>query len=107
MSSTIRRTLFALFACTASADAQSPAVNWDAWGGNAGAQKYSALADINRGNVTRLRIAWTWEAKEQPIAAGPGQRPARPGQFQASALAINDTLYFPTPYNRVIALDAS
>jgi quinoprotein glucose dehydrogenase len=83
------------------------AENWAAWGGDAGAQKYSALADVNRGNVGKLQVSWTWEAHEQPIPASPGQMPARPGQFQASPLAIDDTLYFPTPYNRVIALDAT
>jgi quinoprotein glucose dehydrogenase len=82
-------------------------VNWSAWGNDAGAQKYSPLADVNRANVAQLQVAWSWEAKEAPIAASPGQLPARPGQFQASPLAINDTLYFPTPFNRVIALDAT
>src|SRR5947207_4643277 len=103
----IRHAFFILCAYAATAAAQGSVVNWSAWGGDAAAQKYSILADINRGNVARLRVAWTWEAGEQPIAAGPGQRPARPGEFQASPLAINDTLYFPTPFNRVIALDAN
>ena len=94
--------LLVLGAATAGAQLS---VDWSAWGGDAGAQKYSSLADVHRGNVARLQIAWTWEAKESPIPASTGQLPARPGQFQASPLAINDTLYFPTPYNRVIALD--
>ena len=90
------------------ADGQRSAiVNWNAWGGDAGAQKYSSLADVNRDNVAKLAVAWSWEAHEQPIVAASGQLPARPGQFQASPLAINDTLFFPTPYNRVIALDAT
>ena len=86
---------------------RSAGVDWNAWGGDAGAQKYSSLTDVNRANVARLQVSWTWEAKESPIAPAPGQLPARPGQFQATPLAINDTLYFPTPYNRVIALDAT
>jgi quinoprotein glucose dehydrogenase len=81
-------------------------VNWSAWGNDAGAAKYSPLADVNRSNVGNLTVAWSWEAHETPIAAAPGQLPARPGQFQATPLAINDTLFFSTPYNRVIALDA-
>jgi quinoprotein glucose dehydrogenase len=81
-------------------------VGWGAWGGDPGAAKYSPLADINRDNVARLQVAWTWDANEQPIPEGPNQKAARPGQFQATPLAINDTLFFSTPYNRVIAMDA-
>src|SRR4051812_24402175 len=102
----IRRLIALSATCVATASAQR-SVNWGAWGGDAGAQKYSTLADVNRDNVAKLQVAWSWEAHEQPVTASPGQLPARPGQFQASPLAINDTLYFPTPYNRVIALDAS
>src|SRR4051795_4296405 len=59
----------------ARADAQRATsnVNWNAWGGDAGAQKYSALTEINRDNVTRLQIAWTWDAHEQPVTAAAGQ----------------------------------
>ena len=96
-----------ILVCCASAALAQRSVNWSAWGGDAGAQKYSSLADINRDNVSKLAVSWIWEAKEQPVPASPGQLPARPGQFQASPLAINDTVYFPTPYNRVIALDAA
>ena len=72
-------------------------VDWTAWGGDVGAQKYSPLADINRENVKRLQVAWSWDAREAPIVAAEGQLPARPGQFQATALAIHDTLIFSTP----------
>jgi quinoprotein glucose dehydrogenase len=102
----IRRVIVLAVACAATASGQR-SVDWGAWGGDAGAQKYSSLADVNRNNVATLQIAWTWEAHERPVPAAPGQLAARPGQFQASPLAVDDTLYFPTPYNRVIALDAS
>lgn len=82
-------------------------VDWPTYGGDPGGQKYSPLADVNRANVTTLKLAWSWDASEQPIAAAPGQLPARPGNFQATPLAINDTLIFPTPYNRVISVDAT
>jgi len=86
--------------------APSKGVDWTAWGGDAGAQKYSPLADINRDNVKGLQVAWTYDASEQPIPASDGQKAARAGQFQATALAIHDTLIFSTPYNRVIAMEA-
>ncbi len=82
-------------------------VDWPAYGNDAGGLKYSPLADVNRSNVTKLAVAFTWDAHEQPVRASDGQKAARPGQFEATPLAIHDTLFFPTPYNRVIALDAT
>jgi quinoprotein glucose dehydrogenase len=87
--------------------APSKGVNWSSPGGNAASEKYSPLADINRDNVSKLQLAWSWDANEKPIEASEGQKPARPGQFQATPIAINDTLIFSTPYNRVIAMDAN
>lgn len=95
----------------ANAFAQAPkaaaSVDWPAYGNDAGGLKYSPLADVNRSNVAKLDVAFTWEAHEHPIRASEGQKPARPGEFEATPLAIHDTLFFPTPYNRVIALDAT
>lgn len=81
-------------------------VDWPSYGNDAGGLKYSPLEDINRDNVAKLEIAFTWSANERNIPASEGQKAARPGQFQATPLAIHDTLFFPTAYNRVIALDA-
>jgi len=82
-------------------------VDWPTYGSDAGGLKYSPLADVNRSNVAKLAVAFTWEAHELAIAASEGQKAARPGQFQATPLAIHDTLLFSTPFNRVIALDAT
>ena len=80
--------------------------DWPAYGSDLGGLKYSPLTSIDRTNVHLLRIAFTWEANERTIPASEGQKAARPGLFQATPLAIGDTLFFPTPLNRVIALDA-
>ena len=81
--------------------------DWAAYGGDLGGLKYSPLAEIDRTNVHRLKVAFDWEANERPVLASEGQKPARPGLFQATPIVVADTLYFPTPYNRVIALDAT
>lgn len=86
--------------------ARGSAVGWAAYGNDAGGLKYSPLSDIDRTNVHGLRVAFSWDASERPVPASEGQKPARPGLFQATPLAIGDTLIFPTPFNRVIALDA-
>lgn len=83
--------------------------DWPVYGGDPGGMNYSPLEEIHRGNVDRLRVAWTWETGEKPI---PGPRQAIPGQdvypgkFEAQPVVINDTMYLSTPYNRVVALDA-
>ncbi len=83
------------------------AQGWPSYGGDAGGLKYSPLDAIDRTNVHTLGVAFRWDANERPIPAGEGQKPARPGLFQATPLALGDTLIFPTPYNRVVALDAT
>jgi quinoprotein glucose dehydrogenase len=81
-------------------------VDWPQPSGDAGAMRYAPVADIDRGNVGRLAVAWTWKNWERSVPAGPDQKPARPGQFQASPVVINDTMYVSTPYAGVAALDA-
>src|SRR5262245_45616246 len=67
--------------------------------GDPGGAHYSALDNIRRTNVTRLKLAWTWKTGEQPI------KDATPGSFEVTPLMINDVLYLSTSYNRVVALD--
>ena len=82
-------------------------VEWPTYGGDAGATKYSPLTDVNRRNVRRLTMAWRWAVAEQPIRQTDSTKAARPGNFQTTPLMIGDTLFFSTPYNRVVAMDAS
>lgn len=84
-----------------------PRTDWPVYGGDPGATKYSPLADINGSNVQRLTIAWRWKVGERPIAKTDSNKAARPGTFQATPVMIGDTLFFSTPYNRVVAMDAS
>jgi quinoprotein glucose dehydrogenase len=76
---------------------------WRHYGGDAAGQKYSTLTDINRGNVAALALAWAWQTGEAPLP----QYSTSPGMFEATPLMIGGVLYLSTPYNRVIALDAT
>jgi quinoprotein glucose dehydrogenase len=76
---------------------------WPVYGGDPGAMKFSRAAEISRDNVGQLRKAWEWRTGEQPDSAAH----ARPGLFEATPLMIGDTLFLSTPYNQVVALDAS
>jgi quinoprotein glucose dehydrogenase len=68
--------------------------------------RWSPVSNVNRDNVSQLRLAWSWKTGEHAIPAGPDQKPARPGLFQASPVVIHDTMYLSTPYAAVAALDA-
>jgi len=95
--------LIALLLLAAPARARAQIVEWPAYGGDLAATKYSALADVNRGNVAQLVKAWEWSTGETPN----DNSRTRPGNFQATPLMLGDTLYLSTSYNRVVALDAS
>ncbi|MGQ0647079.1 MAG: pyrroloquinoline quinone-dependent dehydrogenase [Gemmatimonadaceae bacterium] len=82
-------------------------VEWPTYGGDAGGMKYSRLADITRANVKGLTPVWSWDTRDPADPPADSGRPARPGNFQATPLMINDTLYLPTPLNQVVALDAN
>jgi len=80
----------------------SKQVEWLYYGGDQGGMKYSALADVNPGNVQRLQIAWQWKHFDAPIE----QYKTVPGQFESTPLMIDGVLYVTTPYNNIAALDA-
>ncbi|HKE85000.1 MAG TPA: pyrroloquinoline quinone-dependent dehydrogenase [Vicinamibacterales bacterium] len=83
---------------------QRPAtvVEWPYYGGDPGGMRHSALADIKPDNLSRLQIAWQWKHWETPLE----EYDTRPGQFEATPLMIDGTLYVTTPYNSIAALDA-
>ena len=89
--------------------AQGGGTDWPVHGADPGGTKYSALTQINRDNVSRLELVWTWETGEKPIPAA--RLPFRgqnivPGKFQGTPIVVNDTMYISTSYSRVVALDA-
>jgi quinoprotein glucose dehydrogenase len=79
-----------------------PPQEWPFYGGDQGGSKYSPLADVDRGNVAQLKLAWEWKPDEAPLT----EHGTRPGAFQNTPLVIDNVLYVSTPYNRVVALDA-
>ena len=94
-------------ALTRVAAAQIRPADWPTWGRDPGNTKFSPLQSITPANVATLRLAWEWRTGEAPIPAGPGVPATRPGMFQVTPIAINDTLYLSTPYNQVVALDGA
>ena len=70
------------------------AVDWPAYNGGVDGDHYSRLAQINRGNVNRLKVAWSFDTGEK-------------GGIQDNTLIVGRTLYAYTPTQKVVALDAA
>jgi quinoprotein glucose dehydrogenase len=59
--------------------------------------RYSTLSQINRENVGRLEVAWTYDAHDA----------FKDSEMQSNPIVVDGMLYATTPKMRVIALDAS
>lgn len=68
---------------------------WSSYGGGPEGIRYSSLAQINRANVGRLQVAWSFDAGEGP------------GGTQNQPLVADGVLYARTPRHNVVALDAA
>lgn len=75
--------------------------DWPYYGHDAGGMRYSPLRQINRENVAKLTVAWTFHAGD--ISDGGGDK-KRSG-LETTAILVDGTLYLTTGFNRVIALD--
>ncbi len=98
----VKIALVAMLAAGAVAFQPDREQDWPFYGGDQGGTKYSPLADVNKSNVLRLQAAWEWQTREKAL----DQFGTRPGNFQATPVMIDNVLYFSTPYNRVVALNA-
>ena len=80
--------------------------DWPTYGYDAGSTRFSPLTQINTGNGGRLARAWTYRSfVEMPVQQGQTPSAVRRGS-QASPLVVDGVLYMPTPYGRVVALEA-
>jgi quinoprotein glucose dehydrogenase len=68
--------------------------DWPVYGGTQENNHFSILTQINRKNVKRLRLAWTFDTEES-------------GGLQTSPIVIGGVLYGLTPTQRVFALNAA
>jgi quinoprotein glucose dehydrogenase len=80
-----------------------PAGEWQAYGRTGQGQRYSPLAQLTPDNVKGLEMAWEYRT---------GDFRGRPGDpqettFEVTPLKIGTRLFFCTPHQSVIALDAA
>lgn len=76
---------------------------WPAYGGDPGGSRYSTLTQIDRDNVARLRVAWTFRTGELGDGATDWERSA----FEATPILFDGTLYLTTGSTDVVAVDAA
>lgn len=76
-------------------------VGWTAYGRDVQGTRYLPADGIDRGNVHRLELAWTYRTGE----TRPEFATRRPASFQATPLVADGMMYLSTPLGRVIALD--
>ncbi|HEY6547954.1 MAG TPA: PQQ-binding-like beta-propeller repeat protein, partial [Vicinamibacteria bacterium] len=74
-------------------------VAWPTQGGDPGRQQRSLLAQIHKGNVKQLQVAWTYNTGD----ASPEGR----SQIQCSPIVVDGVLYGTSPQLKVFALDAA
>lgn len=68
--------------------------DWPAYGGDAAKTRHSPLAQIHRGNVRQLEIAWSHDTGEK-------------GDTQTQPIVVGRVMYAYTPTHKTIALDAA
>ena len=79
-----------------------PDGEWHQYGRTPYGQRYSPLNQITTDNVSKLKVAWTFET-------GDVKQPGDVGEttYQVTPLKVGNTLYLCTPHNWAIAVDAA
>jgi quinoprotein glucose dehydrogenase len=90
--------------------------DWPSYHRDAGGTRYSPLTQITPVNVSNLRPAWTYHmrppgsvAPSPPPSDSSDEVPMRRERFavsEATPIVVDNVMYLPTPYGRVVALDA-
>src|SRR5262245_38771040 len=76
--------------------AQTADVGWPMHGGVDNI-RYSALTQINKSNVSQLRVAWTYDARDAFTGS----------EMQSHPVVVDGTVYVTTPTMKVAAVDAA
>ena len=79
---------------SAASDQVGAGRDWPVYLGHKTSNHYSTLNQINKDNVARLQVAWTYETGDT-------------GEFQSNNLIIDGVLYSASPARNVVALNAA
>ena len=91
----IGKRILILLVCVPVAFAQTqPYSTWREYGGSADGSQYSALRQINRSNVQKLQVVWTYPTGDDR-------------KYSFNPLVIDGTMYVLAKGNSIVALDAA
>ncbi len=76
---------------------------WPTYGNDPGGTRYSPAKQIDRGNVAQLQVAWMFRTGALPYDEDLDKKAA----FEATPILIGGKLFLSTPYDHVIALNAT
>ena len=71
--------------------------DWKAYGGGPESICYSSLTQINRENVNRIRVAWSYDTEDSFSSS----------EMQCNPIIVGGIIYITSPRLRAIALDAA
>jgi quinoprotein glucose dehydrogenase len=77
---------------------------WPTYSNDPGGTRYSPAKQINKDNVTQLKVAWTFRTGAFPHDP---QDLDHKYAFEATPILVDGILYLSTPYDHVIALNAT
>lgn len=83
--------------------------DWPTYGGGNGSQKYMPFDQINKANVSTIANAWAWQSPDNATVAENHKQEnfrATPGGYKATPIVVAGTMYVPTSFGRIAALDA-
>lgn len=102
--------LAVLLAAALGAGAHAGPKDWTTAGQDLGGQRFSRAVQITPANVASLKEAWTYHlmtpAAKEAAAAGRGSASGL-RVSETIPLIVGDTMYIGSPFNRVVALDAT
>jgi quinoprotein glucose dehydrogenase len=78
-----------------------PDTGWPTYGRDPGGMRYSPLAEINRDNVSKLKVAWFFHTGDVQNSPDGSKRSG----FETTPILVDGMLYITTAFNRVIALE--
>jgi len=98
----VRRSFAFLTVCLLWVPAQLLAQEWPKYGGDDAGSRYSTLQQINKNNVDKLKIVWTYRTGDRSDGT---QDPIR-SAFECTPIVVDGVMYVTTPFCRVIAFEA-
>lgn len=75
--------------------------DWPNYGNDAGGMRFSPLAQINRENVAKLKVAWTFHVGD----ISDGSNGKKRSGLETTPILVDGTLYLTSAFNRIFAID--